>query len=427
MNSVLRAPVALLVLFYQSAILALSQVWANKMRSLLTALGIVIGVASVSSIIAALSGLQKTVITRLESFGTNNMFIFPDRPDTGSKRRLPNNAIFFKPHDFDAMLEHCPSLRTFTRQTFNRMSLQYQAHTQDGVQMSGVEPTWHEIEKRPLLQGRPFSELDNELGRPVCLINTTLQEKLLLPRECVGTVIKAGTSRLLIIGVVEAKPGNLFEGGNNSDAEYIMPFNALYKSQASTMNGNLPFMMAQGISKSPDVSEEAKGEINFFLRQRRHLKVGEPNTFQVRYVGEFIDQFKQITTAITLVAGGIVGISLVVGGVGIMNIMLGSVSERTREIGLRKAVGARPSAILLQFLVEAVFLCMMGGFIGLLFAQGLTVMMAKLFALYLKDAYIPAWAIALSFGFCAMVGLTFGMFPAIKAARLDPIDALRHE
>jgi putative ABC transport system permease protein len=113
--------------------------------------------------------------------------------------------------------------------------------------------------------------------------------------------------------------------------------------------------------------------------------------------------------------------------VGIMNIMLVSVSERTREIGLRKAVGARPGAIMLQFLVEAVFLCMLGGLLGLVFAQGLTAMMAHLFALYLKDAYIPAWAVALSFGFCAFVGLSFGMFPAIKAARLDPIEALRHE
>jgi putative ABC transport system permease protein len=427
MNGILRAPIAILVLFYQSAILALAQIWANKMRSMLTTLGIVIGVTSVSTIVGALAGLQKTVVDRLESFGTNNMFIYPDRPDTGNKRRLPNNAIFFRPSDFDDILSHCPSLRTIGRATFNRMSVQYEQHTQDGVQISGVEATWHQIEKRPMVQGRQFSELDNDLSRPVCLINTTLQEKLMLPRECVGTIIKVGTSRLLIIGVVEPRPGNLFEGGNNSDCELFMPFRALYNSEASTMNGNLPFMMAQGISKSPELSEEAKGEITFFLRQRRHLKVGEPNTFQVRYVGEFIDQFKQITTAITLVAAGIVGISLVVGGVGIMNIMLVSVSERTREIGLRKAVGAKPSAIMLQFLVEAVFLCLCGGVMGLIFAQGLTVLMARLFALYLKDAYIPGWAIALSFGFCAFVGLTFGMFPAIKAARLDPIEALRHE
>jgi putative ABC transport system permease protein len=419
--------IRLLILFYQSVILALAQVWTNKLRSLLTTLGIVIGVTSVSTIIAALAGLQKTVVDRLESFGTNNMFIYPDRPDTGTKRRVTNNEIFFRPSDFDGLLEHCPSLRCFDRMTFSRMNTQYGSHTQEAVQLNGVEPAWHQVEKRPLLLGRPLTELDNDLARPVCLINTTLRDKLMLPRECLGDIIKVGSSRMMIIGVVEARPQDLFEGGNNSDCECFMPFRTLYDAALSTSNGNLPFMMAQGLSKSPDVSDECKAEITFFLRQKRHLKVGEPNTFQVRYVGEFIDQFKQITTAITLVAAGIVGISLIVGGVGIMNIMLVSVSERTREIGLRKAVGARPSAILMQFLVEAIFLCMMGGLLGLLFAQGATKLMATLFSLYLKDAYIPMWAIALSFGFCALVGLTFGMFPAIKAARLDPIEALRHE
>jgi putative ABC transport system permease protein len=157
------------------------------------------------------------------------------------------------------------------------------------------------------------------------------------------------------------------------------------------------------------------------------LKVDEENTFRIESVEQFVQQFNSVATAITMVAGGIVGISLLVGGVGIMNIMLVSVSERTREIGLRKAVGARPSAILLQFLIEAVMLCLMGGLTGLLAGQGLTTAMASIPEAKLEQAYIPAWAVALSFGFSAAVGLIFGMFPAIKAARLDPIEALRHE
>ena len=144
-----RRLIRLLILLYQSAILALAQVWTNKLRSLLTTLGIVIGVTSVSTIIAALAGLQKTVINRLESFGTNNMFVYPDRPDTGTKRNLTNNAIFFKPSDFDDLLEHCPSLRTIGRMTFNRMNAQYASHTQEGVQLNGVEPAWHQVEKSP--------------------------------------------------------------------------------------------------------------------------------------------------------------------------------------------------------------------------------------------------------------------------------------
>ncbi len=144
-------------------------------------------------------------------------------------------------------------------------------------------------------------------------------------------------------------------------------------------------------------------------------------------IEEILQEFNKIAVGVTAVAGGIVGISLLVGGVGIMNIMLVSVSERTREIGLRKAVGARPSAILLQFLVEAVVLCLFGGMIGLGIGQGLTSLIAKIPGASLDMAYIPLWAIGLSFGFAGSVGVFFGMFPAIKAARLDPIEALRHE
>jgi len=180
-------------------------------------------------------------------------------------------------------------------------------------------------------------------------------------------------------------------------------------------------------SKSPELSDEAQAELNFFMRKRRQIEPGEPDTFRVRAIDQFVREFNQVATTITLVATGIVGISLLVGGVGIMNIMLVSVSERTREIGLRKAVGARPSAVLLQFLVEAVVLCFMGGLIGVGFGQLITMGIAAIPAAQLKQAYIPGWAIALAFGFAAAVGLIFGMFPAIKAARLDPIEALRHE
>jgi putative ABC transport system permease protein len=189
-------------------------------------------------------------------------------------------------------------------------------------------------------------------------------------------------------------------------------------------------------SRTPALSEDAKVEIEFFMRLRRHVKPGTDDTFHVQTAQRELDEFNKVATVVTMIATGIVGISLLVGGVGIMNIMLVSVSERTREIGLRKAVGARPGAILLQFLVEAVMLCLIGGAIGVGLGQAISTFVASFLP---KDAMgigntstpvrfiVPASAIMLSLGFSAGVGLIFGMFPAIKAARLDPIEALRHE
>jgi putative ABC transport system permease protein len=209
-------------------------------------------------------------------------------------------------------------------------------------------------------------------------------------------------------------------GGQDKALEIQIPFTTAWK-------GREPWMMAIATCRSADVADEALAEVRFYLRLVRDLKPGEPDTFRVEVMQKYLQQFQTVAMAITIVASGVVGISLLVGGVGIMNIMLVSVSERTREIGLRKAVGARPSAILLQFLVEAIVLCFLGGLMGTVLGEGLTKAMASIPKAQLDKAYVPFWAIIVSFGFAAGVGVFFGMFPAVKAARLDPIEALRHE
>jgi len=418
----LRLPLSVLRLLAQSALLALGQVWTNKARSALTMIGIVIGVASVTTVIAALTGLKTNVLREFEALGTNKVFVLPDQPRRGPQRQWSWSRIRFTPELFDSLLDHCPSVEQFTRIEQIDTDIRHGQASLAGVRMIGIEPSWHRIENRPVLLGRPFSLVDEGHSRNVCLITPKIRDALRMDRDCPGQWVVIADRSFLVVGVVEERVESSMFGGGGAEAgkEVFVPFNTLWKLQKG-------FMFVIAASRSPQVSEEAQAELRFFLRRARNLKPGDADTFRVETVEQYLRQFNAVAATITAIAGGVVGISLLVGGVGIMNIMLVSVSERTREIGLRKAVGARPTAILLQFLVEAVMLCFIGGAIGVLLGHLLTSAMTMIPNAKLDRAYIPLWSIGLSFGFAALVGIVFGMFPAIKAARLDPIEALRHE
>ncbi len=422
MKALLLAPLVFLRLLLQSTLLALGQIWANKTRSILTTIGIIIGVASVTAVIAVLTGLKAKVLADFESFGTNKIYINVDSPKRGPLANASHWQIRFTEKHFDGMLEHCPSVKNFTRISWgDRYTVRNLEHTVDGVRMHGVEPSWSEVENRPVILGRPFSIIDEEQGQRVCLIDEDLRDELRLDRDCIGDTILIGSNAFRIVGVIEKRPEMTIGGGMNMDNfEVQIPFSTNKK-----LKGRI-WIWAIATSKSTDVSEEAQAEINFFLRRTRGIRPGEPDTFRVMSIESELKKFNEIAGMITSVASGIVGISLLVGGVGIMNIMLVSVSERTREIGLRKAVGAKKSAILTQFLVEAVVLCFIGGLVGLGFGQLITLSLMKMFPL-MNQTHIPPWAIVLSFAFAGSVGLFFGIFPAAKAAQLDPIEALRHE
>jgi len=419
MRKLFSVPLVCAQLLYQSTHLALTQIWANKTRSLLTTVGIVIGVASVTAVIAALTGLKTTILSQVETFGTNTIMIQPQRPDTGPLSHLPWWLVRFEQEDFDGMLEHCPSVQRYTRLSQSRQTVRFGERSVKDVEINGVEPSYHEIQSQPLVLGRKLSIVDRT--NHVCLIDSKLRDKLRLDTDCIGQSIRIGHNRFRIVGVIEpiVPMGLGLMDSGREDYEVNIPFRTSYKF-------GKPWIWALAESKSTESSEEAVAEIKFFLRRTRRIKAGEPDTFRVESLKSAIKTFNNIALVVTLVAGGIVGISLLVGGVGIMNIMLVSISERTREIGLRKAVGAKKSAILTQFLVEAVILCFFGGLIGVGFGQLLTFGISRINPL-LEKTYIPLWAVALSFGFAGFVGVCFGLFPAIKAARLDPIEALRHE
>lgn len=418
--NIIKAPLTLLLFLTQSVTLALGQIWSNKVRSLLTTMGIIIGVASVTAVIAALTGLRANILADFEVIGNNKIAIFANRPESGRHRHASWRSIQLRPNDFTGMLEHCPSVEAFTRITGESTDVTFGVNSLENARITGIEPAWHKVDGRTVTMGRPFNLVDESEARPVCLISPDTRDKLRLDRDCTGQSIYIDRVRFLIVGLLEPPAEfNMIPTGG-PEHEIFIPFSTSWKR-----GGNWMFVLANAVT--PEASEDARAEIRFFLRSRRELRPEDPDTFGINLVEAFVQVFNKVAVGITMVAGGIVGVSLLVGGVGIMNIMLVSVSERTREIGLRKAVGAPPSAILMQFLVEAVTLCSVGGLAGIACGQILTVLMGLIPGAQLDRAYIPLWAIVISIGFSALVGVFFGMFPAVKAARLDPIEALRHE
>jgi putative ABC transport system permease protein len=421
MKAVLALPLIFLRLFYQSLYLAFSQIWANKTRSVLTTIGIIIGVASVTAVIAALTGLKAKILSQVETLGTNTIFVEPHVPNRGPMSHANWWQIRFRPEQFNDALEHCPSVAVLSRVGgVGRRTVKYGEKSVDNVDIRGIEPAYHQIEHRPVVLGRVFSPIDDMQVRQVCLIEPKLRDKLRLEHDCIGETIRIGSQAFRIVGVIEARP-QMFAGDSGQERyEIFVPFKTLKKLGE-------PWMMVMASGKSAETLDDALAELRFFLRRTRNIRPGQPDTFEVQSLQNALNIFNKIAVIVTLVAGGIVGISLLVGGVGIMNIMLVSVSERTREIGLRKAVGARRSAILTQFMIESISLCFVGGLVGIGFGQILTMLIANIPQVKLDMAHIPLWAIGLSFGFAGIVGIVFGMVPAIKAARLDPIEALRHE
>ena len=407
--------------WWQAIKLALSQIRANLGRSLLTALGIIVGVASVTAVIAALGGLKDRVLGEFETFGANRLLIFPDRPNDAPRNLYPWKDVRLKVEEVDAIAMHCPSVRVVTPITSLGTSAQYGERILEGISVTGIRPAWHETENRSVLMGRPFNSIDEEGARQVCLVNEDAIRELRLPADPIDEHIIIGSRRYLVVGLVETIQSTMF-GMNTSSAEIFIPF-----AMAARLQDDDFFFRVTAMIESPELSAEAESEVRFVLRKMRGLEGDDPDTFEVAAIDQFIDQFKALAAGITAIAGGIVGVSLLVGGIGIMNIMLVSVSERTREIGLRKAVGATPAAVLLQFLLEAVVLCLVGGAVGVLIGELLAFGLTLIPDAGLEEARVPLWAIVMSFSFSAAVGLVFGMFPAIKASRLDPIDALRHE
>ncbi len=407
--------------FLQTVLLALSQLRANKGRSFLTALGVIIGVASVTAVVAALTGMKEFVLGEFESVGAKYVYIDGTVPPE-MENKVSWLDVQLQLDEIDELAEYASSIEHISPQWRLTVDVAVNAERLQNVRALGIRPEWHDVETRSVILGRPFNANDDQDRLNVCLINDKAIEELNLDKDPIGESIFIAGRHFQIVGVVETKAVSAMFGGGTPQTEVFVPFGTAMK-----LNPRGWINMAGGMMRDTSDAENTKAEIRYILRKSRGLKPDEPDTFVVEVLQTYIDQFNSIAGGITAIAGGVVSISLLVGGVGIMNIMLVSVSERTREIGLRKAVGARPGIVLLQFLVEAVTLCVAGGFIGLVVGQLLTLAVQSIPGAALDGAVIPGWAIAVAFIFSAGTGVLFGMFPAIKAARLDPIEALRHE
>ncbi len=401
---------------WQNILTALIQIWANKARSVLTTLGIIIAVTSTITVVSLVQGFGDYMTNMLRGFGTNIMFIVPWVP-SGMQGRMMGR-ILMDVDDVRAVGAECDKVRRISPMTFLNMTVEYGRNKAEDIELQGVTEQFQTIRNFYVDKGRFFGPLDVEDGAYVCVLGREVLKLLEADESIVGDYVHINQLRFHVLGILEAK-GNFMD--DNQDKVVLMPFTTVIKMYPFVARF-MPFIVE---ATREEDTEEASLQISRVLRTRHGLQPGEPNDFRVFRQDEMLRDFERVKMIATSILAGIVGISLIVGGIGIMNVMLVSVTERTREIGLRKSVGGRRRDILSQFLTEAMVLATVGGAIGIAFGYVIC-SIASLHPLMVK-VVVPIWVVMLALGFSAGVGILFGIIPAFKAAILHPIDALRHE
>ncbi|MFH0980729.1 MAG: ABC transporter permease [Planctomycetota bacterium] len=418
-----RAPWRLLRRVYQSvetalenSATALVQIWGNKVRSVLTVLGIIIAVTSTITVVSVVQGFGNYVTDFLKGIGTNTMWVFPQRPAGADLVGMGHVALTLD--DLNAVAEQCTKLGRITPVIIAQCTMEYGREDTKNIRLYGVGNDFQAVRNFYVDVGRFFSPIDIDHAAQVCCLGRDLLEKLHCDESVVGEYVLIDGQRFRVIGLIEKK-GSF--AGESQDNVVLFPHTTALKMYPHLKDVIIILTEAADEKAVP----EAVAEVTCILRNRHDLKPGQPNDFAIETQDQFLSFMNNVKTYATSALGGIVGISLLVGGIGIMNVMLVSVTERTREIGLRKSVGARRRDILLQFLTEATVLATVGGTIGIVLGYALG-HVASLHPNMVKVS-VPLWAVALALGFSAGVGIVFGIIPAFKAAILHPIDALRHE
>ncbi|NOX70833.1 MAG: FtsX-like permease family protein [Gammaproteobacteria bacterium] len=399
---------------------AFESIWAHGFRSLLTSLGIIIGVTSVIAVVSVVQGLSYTINEQFAGLGGNSLTI---RSYTPFKKQLQGRLAKLRDSDMQIIIRRVDGISDITPVLFTQSGAQGKLSYRSQVSFSrvvGIGPSYPEVNGMYLQEGRFFTTNDDARRRLVCTVGVDVLEDLEMPDDSIGEYFHVGNEWCKVVGVLE-KRGELL--GFSQDNIVLLPYGTAKRIMGASKDLDIQIqVLVDDINRQDEVKER----IRRVLRQEHGLKAGEPDDFKVQTAEQLTESFNTVINMVTAVSGGIVGISLLVGGIGIMNIMLVSVTERTREIGILKALGATRQDILLQFLIEALTLTMIGGFVGVAVGYGLGALVAALLPGF-PAAHVPLWAVTLSFGFCAAVGIVFGIVPAAKAANLDPIDALRYE
>ncbi len=404
-------------MFLENLILALKSLWSNKMRSFLTTLGIVIGVGAVIAVVSIVQGLSQVITSEIESLGSNSVVIGPRRPPGKEGEKLSRVELTY---DDGLALVAASRYVEAVAPLIQQMGRIKAGEESGNYPVIGTTPIFQDLRNYYVGTGRFFSAVDERERQKVCVIGHGILKELKLPQNPVGRTLSIDGESYRIIGVMEPKGQFL---GQDFDKFSMIPFSTAVGVYGDTASKQVALLVH--VKAAADV-DRATAEMENFLRIRHRLRSDQPNDFEITSQTQILKSFSKVANGVTYVVAGVVSIALLVGGIGIMNIMLVSVTERTREIGVRKAVGARRSHIMVQFVIEAVVLALMGGTVGVLMGVIAGVVVSRLIPNW-PGAFVPVWAVVLSFGFSSAVGLFFGIYPAAKAARLDPIESLRYE
>jgi putative ABC transport system permease protein len=400
------------LIFVENFRIAFSALRANLMRSILTTLGIIIGVGAVIAVVSIVQGLQYMFNQQFQGVGATFIMVMPDQ----SRNENTARQVRLTWDDGKVIRDEVPGIRGITPVLTGATEVKYRDRHHRPDVIFGVNNDYPDVANHTVDRGRFISQIDLEHRRKVAVV-----DELKLGNNPIGKEIYVGDMPATVIGVMEERGQSL---GRNQDNLVFVPFDAALSLFGRNAGEKVSLYIQ---TTNTQVVDETKAGIQRILRQRHRIAKDDEDDFRVIKQDEILRITNNFLNSVTAVVGGVVGIALLVGGIGIMNIMLVSVTERTREIGVRKAVGARRQDILLQFLIEAVTLSLLGGAIGLLVGWGLGAAVASALPGDFPPARVPLWAAGLAFGFSAMVGIFFGIYPAGKASRLDPIDALRYE